>query len=98
MITSPHNEKLKLIRRLGRRRTREREGLFVTEGEDLLAAARDAGAEPRELLTAAGGGPGQAGVAPALLGEGPKLGSGTRAIGVWREAWSGEPVAPCVYL
>ena len=39
MITSPHNEKLKLIRRLGRRRSREREGLFVTEGEDLLAAA-----------------------------------------------------------
>ena len=37
-ITSPQNEKLKLIRRLGRRRAREREGLFVGEGEDLLAA------------------------------------------------------------
>src|SRR3954451_21968504 len=56
MITSPHNEKLKLIRRLGRRRSREREGLFVTEGEDLLAAARDAGAEPGELITGAGAG------------------------------------------
>ena len=41
MITSPHNEKLKLIRRLGRRRSREREGLFIAEGEDLIAAARD---------------------------------------------------------
>src|SRR3954454_11032090 len=55
MITSPHNEKLKLIRRLGRRRSRERDGLFVGEGEDLLAAAHAAGHEPVELLTAAGG-------------------------------------------
>ncbi len=67
MITSPHNEKLKLIRRLGRRRSREREGLFVAEGEDLLAAARAAGAEPVELLTAAGEGLGGTEVEPALL-------------------------------
>ena len=98
MITSPHNEKLKLIRRLSRRRTREREGLFVTEGEDLLAAARDAGAEPVELLTAAGEGLGGTEVEPALLAQVSKLGSGTRAIGVWREAWADQPVAPCVYL
>jgi TrmH family RNA methyltransferase len=98
LITSPHNEKLKLIRRLGRRRTREREGLFVTEGEDLLAAARDAGAEPVELLTAAGEGLGGTEVEPALLVQVSKLGSGTRAIGVWRETWADEPVAPCVYL
>jgi len=98
MITSPHNEKLKLIRRLGRRRTREREGLFVTEGEDLLAAAREAGVEPIELLTAAGEGLGGSEVEPAVLAQFSKLGSGTRAIGVWKEAWAEEPVAPCVYL
>jgi TrmH family RNA methyltransferase len=98
MITSPHNEKLKLIRRLGRRRSREREGLFVTEGEDLLAAARDAGAEPVELLTAAGEGLGGIEVEPALLLQVSKLGSGTRAIGVWREAWAEATVPPCVYL
>ena len=98
MITSPHNEKLKLIRRLGRRRTREREGLFVTEGEDLLLAAREAGAEPVELLTAAGEGLGGTEVEPALLAKVSKLESGTRAIGVWREAWAKRPVAPCVYL
>jgi RNA methyltransferase, TrmH family len=98
MITSPHNEKLKLIRRLGRRRSREREGLFVAEGEDLLAAARDAGAEPVELLTAAGEGLGGTEVEPALLAAVSKLGSGTRAIGVWREAWAEQPLAPCVYL
>ena len=35
VITSPHNEKLKEVRRLQRRRERR----FVAEGEDLLAAA-----------------------------------------------------------
>jgi RNA methyltransferase, TrmH family len=98
MITSPHNEKLKLIRRLGRRRSREREGLFLTEGEDLLAAGREAGAEPVELLTAAGENLGGTEVEPALLDRFSKLGSGTRAIGVWREAWAEAPVAPCAYL
>jgi TrmH family RNA methyltransferase len=97
-ITSPHNEKLKLIRRLGRKRGRDREGLFIGEGEDLLAAARDAGAEPLELLTAAGEGLGGTEVEPALLNRVSKLGSGTRAIGVWRERWADAPVAPCVYL
>ena len=42
-ITSPHNQKLKEIRKLRqRRRWRERAGQFVAEGEDLLSAA-DAG-------------------------------------------------------
>jgi TrmH family RNA methyltransferase len=97
-ITSPHNEKLKLIRRLGRRRSREREGLFVGEGEDLLTAAREAGMEPIELLTAAGEGLGGTEVEPALLDRVSTLASGTRAIGVWREAWADEAEAPCVYL
>jgi RNA methyltransferase, TrmH family len=97
-ITSPHNDKLKLIRRLGRKRSRDREGLFIGEGEDLLAAARQAGAEPVELLTAAGEGLGGTEVEPALLDRVSKLGSGTRAIGVWRERWADEAVAPCVYL
>jgi len=98
MITSAHNEKLKLIRRLGRRRSREREGLFVGEGEDLLAAARAAGAEPVELLTAAGEALGGTEVEPALLDRFSRLGSGTRAIGVWREVWTEEAQPPCVYL
>jgi RNA methyltransferase, TrmH family len=98
MITSPHNEKLKLIRRLGRRRSREREGLFVGEGEDLLAAARDGGAEPVELLTAAGEGLGGTEVEPALLDRFATLASGTRVIGVWREIWADRAEAPCVYL
>ncbi|HET8976187.1 MAG TPA: RNA methyltransferase [Solirubrobacterales bacterium] len=98
MITSPHNEKLKLVRRLGRRRSREADGLFVGEGEDLLAAARAAGSEPVELLTAAGEGLGGTEVEPALLDRFASLSSGTRAIGVWHEAWAAEPLAPCTYL
>ncbi|HSD23836.1 MAG TPA: RNA methyltransferase, partial [Solirubrobacterales bacterium] len=37
-------------------------------------------------------------VEPALLARFSKLGSGTRAIGVWREAWAEGAVAPCVHL
>ena len=98
MITSPHNEKLKALRKLRRRRAREREGVFVGEGEDLLAAARAAGAEPEELLTAAGEGLGGTEVEPALLDRFATLASGTRAIGVWRERWAKAPTEPCVYL
>jgi RNA methyltransferase, TrmH family len=98
MITSPHNEKLRLIRRLGRRRSRDRDGLFVGEGEDLVAAARAAGQEPVELLTAAGEALGGTEVEPALLARFSQLGSGTRAIGVWRERWAEQAAAPCIYL
>jgi RNA methyltransferase, TrmH family len=97
-ITSPQNEKLKLIKRLQRRRAREREGLFIGEGEDLVSAARDAGAEPVELLTAAGEGLGGTEVEPALLARFSALGSGTRAIGVWERRWADRVSAPCVYL
>jgi TrmH family RNA methyltransferase len=50
MIESKDNEKLKLVRKLRERKHREREGLFATEGEDLLAAGFAAGAEPRFVL------------------------------------------------
>ena len=53
MITSASNAKLKLVRRLlESRRQREKEGLFVCEGEDIVAAADAAGIEPVELLRA----------------------------------------------
>src|SRR5947207_1442077 len=52
MITSPHNEKLKLIRKLQARKHRERSGLFAAEGEDLVAAAERAGAEAEFVLVA----------------------------------------------
>jgi TrmH family RNA methyltransferase len=98
MISSPHNEKLKLVRKLRERKHREREGLFVTEGEDLVAAGLAAGAEPRFLLTAAGAGLGGEEVDPELLAEVSSLGSGTRAIAVWPQRWAETGGAPCLYL
>jgi TrmH family RNA methyltransferase len=87
-ITSPQNEKLKLIRKLQQRKHREAEGLFVGEGEDLVAAARAAGREPVELLTAAGTDLGGTEVEPDLLAGVSALGSGSRAIGIWEAQWS----------
>jgi TrmH family RNA methyltransferase len=98
MITSPHNEKLKQVRRLRDRKHREREGLFATEGEDLLEAGLAAGLQPRILLTAAGSGLGGAEVEPQLLAGVSALGSGARAIAVWPQRWAGEALSPCVYL
>ena len=98
MITSPQNEKLKLVRKLRERQHRDREGLFVTEGEDLLDAGRAAGAEPTVLLTAAGAGLGGEEVSPSCSAEVSTLGSGTRAIAVWPQRWA-EAIEPlCVYL
>jgi len=102
MIASPQNEKLKLVRKLRERKHREREGLFATEGEDLVEAGLTAGAEPRFLLTAAGSElPPEWGgeeVEPELLAATSALGSGTRAIAVWPLRWSQAPAATCVYL
>jgi len=99
MITSPQNEKLKLVRRLRERKHREREGLFVTEGEDLVDAGLAAGWAPRFLLCTAGSGLDGEEVESKLLADVSTLGSGTRAIGVWsRPAPAGAAESPCVYL
>jgi TrmH family RNA methyltransferase len=98
MIESPQNEKLKLVRKLAERKHREREGAFVSEGEDLVEAGLAAGAEPRFLLTAAGSGLDGEEVEPGLLASVSALGSGTRAIAVWPQRWSEEASAPCLYL
>jgi TrmH family RNA methyltransferase len=50
LITSAANPRLKLVRRLASRRQRERLGLFVCEGEDLVRAALAAGIHPVEAL------------------------------------------------
>jgi TrmH family RNA methyltransferase len=92
LITSRHNEKLKRIRKLHSRRERDRSGLFVAEGEDLVEAAAAAGFEP-ELAVVAG-----TDVEPALLDSVSTLGSGTRAIGVYRQAWGTPGGDLSVYL
>jgi TrmH family RNA methyltransferase len=50
LITSAGNPRLKLVRRLASRRQRERLGLFVAEGEDLVEAALRAGLMPTDVL------------------------------------------------
>jgi len=98
MIESPHNEKLKLVRKLRERKHREREGLFTTEGEDLLEAGLAAGVEPRFVLVAAGSGIEGEEVEPGLLAEVSSLGSGTRVIAIWPLGWAEDASVPCIYL
>ena len=88
MITSPHNEKLKEVRRLQRRRERR----FVAEGEDLLAAAADAG-WPAVYELRAG-----LDVEADLLDGVSGLGSGTRALGVFEQRWGAVTGPLCVAL
>jgi TrmH family RNA methyltransferase len=98
-ITSPHNDRLKELRKLARRRTREQTGRFVAEGEDLLAAADTAGWPARERYCATGSGLDGIEVAPELLAEISQLGSGTRALAVYDQRWAAAPAGPlCVAL
>jgi TrmH family RNA methyltransferase len=79
VITSAHNAKLRLIHRLlESRRQREKEGLFVVEGEDLVQAADDAGIEPVELLRAGED------VEPELLAKVSTMGHPPRVMGIYR--------------
>jgi TrmH family RNA methyltransferase len=75
VITSRDNEKLKLVRKLHERRWREKLGLFVCEGEDLVEAAT---AEPIELLVAGEN------VEPHLLAEVSTAAHPPRVVGVYR--------------
>ena len=92
MITSASNPRLKLVRRLESRSQRERLGLLVAEGEDLVAAALDAGLEPVEALLDAERPAlverltGAELVSPALLAELASLPHPPRVLGVFRRA------------
>jgi RNA methyltransferase, TrmH family len=93
VITSHHNQHLQSVRRLRRASERRRSGLFVAEGEDLLAAAGAAGWEAEVLLRAGED------VTPQALAHVSELGSGTRALGVYRQHWAERPAGPlCVAL
>jgi RNA methyltransferase, TrmH family len=82
MIRSADNDKLKTIRKLAQKSWREKLGLFVAEGEDLVASAEQAGWEPRFVLRA------NVDVEPELLDAVSALGSGTRVIGVYEQRWA----------
>ena len=74
MISSRDNERLKLVRKLHDRRWRDKLGLFVVEGEDLVADDL----EPVDLLIAGEN------VEPPLLAEVSSLAHPPRVIAVYR--------------
>jgi TrmH family RNA methyltransferase len=90
VITSRDNPRLKTVRKLESSRQRAKLGLFVAEGEDLVAAALEHGWElefaladadrPPELEVRAEP------VDPRLLAEVSALGHAPRVIGVFRRA------------
>lgn len=92
MITSAHNPRLRLVRRLQGRRQRERLGLFSCEGEDLVQAALAAGLQPVEVLVDAERPPEFPGldeaelVDPRLLAEVSTLGYPPRVLAIFRKA------------
>jgi TrmH family RNA methyltransferase len=92
VITSSANPRLKLVRKLHSRRQREKLGLFLCEGEDLVAAALDAGLQPVEILLDAERPtlderlPHAERVAPELLAEVSTLAHPPRVLAVFRRA------------
>jgi TrmH family RNA methyltransferase len=79
VITSAHNPKVKLIGRLlESRRQREKAGLFVCEGEDLVLAADDAGIDAVELLVSGED------VEPELVAALSTLAHPPRVLGIYR--------------
>jgi TrmH family RNA methyltransferase len=94
VIESRDNDRLKRVRKLlGARKHREQTGLFACEGEDLVEAARVAGIEPVDLLTAGEN------VAPELLASVSTLPHPARVIGVYsRSALPGRPRPVCLAL
>jgi RNA methyltransferase, TrmH family len=92
VITSADNDKLKTIRKLQQKSWRTKLGLFAAEGEDLIDAAAAAGRAPKFILRAAED------VDPELLDAVSSLGSGTRVIGVYEQAWADRSGDVLVYL
>ncbi|MFM8561696.1 MAG: TrmH family RNA methyltransferase [Solirubrobacterales bacterium] len=92
-ISDPRDPQLRQVPLLRTRKGRERSGLFAVEGEDLVAAAQAAGREPVALFAARGSGLPGTPVEPEVLDGVSALGSGTRTIGVYEQAW-GTPAGP----
>jgi TrmH family RNA methyltransferase len=108
-ITSKRNPRLRELRRLHDRKHRREQGLFVAEGEDLVAEALRHGVVPRTVFSVRGAG------LPFSLPDGVEhveasaealsavsgLGSGSRVIGVFDTppGWDLRPVSTtAVYL
>jgi len=100
-ITSPQNPHLKALRRLHTKRERARSGTFLAEGEDLVAAALDAGREAVAGFRVAGSALGDDhfhDVERSVLQDVSALGSGSRVIAVYRQQFIAPAGPLCVYL
>jgi RNA methyltransferase, TrmH family len=90
-ITSRRNQRLRELRRLQQRKHRREQGLFVAEGEDLVAEALGHGTVPRTVFSVQGAGlPFSLPVgvehveaSAEALSAVSSLGSGSRVIGVF---------------
>jgi RNA methyltransferase, TrmH family len=95
---------LKLVRKLGARRQRDKLGLFVCEGEDLVAAGLDAGLHPVEALVDADRPalaerlPRAEAVASELMAELSTLAHPGRVVAVFRRADLPRGVEPAAGL
>jgi RNA methyltransferase, TrmH family len=104
VITSAANPRLKLVRKLSARRQRDKLGLFVCEGEDLVAAGLEAGLEPVEALVDAERPalverlPRAEAVAPELMAELSTLAHPARVLAVFRRADLPHGVEPPIGL
>jgi TrmH family RNA methyltransferase len=91
-ITSPHNPTLKLIRSLAEKKHRQEHGLFVAEGSNVLARAREEGWEPEYLLTTTSAEPwGKAAlmqVDEKIMGQISAQKNPPGVIGVFRQRWA----------
>ncbi len=109
VITSKRNQKLRELRRLQERKHRREQGVFVAEGEDLVAEALRHGVTPKSVFSVSGAG------LPFSLPEGAEhvevtadalsavssLGSGSRVIGVFglpETGALGRAISSAVYL
>jgi len=106
-ITSTHNPRIRALRKLRERKHREGERQFMAEGEDMLGAALDAGAEPRAVFAVPEPPPELEALlsrlprrtelvtaTPEALAAAGSLGSGSRVIGVWDLPDIDAPVEP----
>jgi TrmH family RNA methyltransferase len=99
-ITSAQNQKIRELRKLHEHKHRERTGLFLAEGEDMLTEALRHGACPQEvfydpdgllghgLLESLPESASRTPVRADVLAGASALGSGTRVIGVWPQRWA----------
>ena len=95
-LTSLQNPAVKLIRSLADRKYRQETGLFVAEGEKVLARARESGWEP-ELVVSNGPRPAW-GKARMLTADGKVMAAlsgqanASAAVAAFRQRWSGAAV------